>query len=200
MQVPCDRDSVSGRHLSITVNDDGSIVAEDLNSTNGTYLKDSTGAFHRIYKKQVAESDILRLGATGAGSFTISVHRALNPDDTYAYEFRQLKKQLRIQRQLEHEKEKKIEINGWISKCSGIIVIGLCALAGSISGVDIDPNVRYVLIACAPVAVGLIFGSTSKQLKALRKRREKTLVCPRCNRPLSEFDLEQGQCSRCKAK
>lgn len=156
--------------------------------------------FNRVYSKQILESDIIRLGNGGANSYTFTAHRVLNPDESYAYEFKQLKKLVRLQKEKEEKKEKKIELNGWISKLSGLAVIGLCAIAGSFEGVNIDPNIRYILIACAPVVVGLLFKGDAKSLKILRKKREKLLVCPKCGRPVSEFDIEQGQCSRCKAK
>lgn len=129
-----------------------------------------------------------------------AAHRAFAQDDSYVYEFKQLRKLLKHQKDKEMKQEKKIEITGWISKLSGLAVIGLCAVIGSIKGINIDPNTRYILIASAPVVVGLIFSGDTKRLKDLRKKKERILLCPKCGRPISEFDIELGQCSRCKAK
>lgn len=200
IKIPDDREGVSGRHAQIIVDDDGKWLIEDMGSTNGTYVRDGSGEFRRVDKAEIRETDIIRLGKAGANSFVFTAHRILSPDDSYAYEFRQLRNALMEQRAAEAKKEKKIEMNGWISKLSGLGVILLCAIIGSFSGVNIDPNTRYILIACAPVAVGLFFSGDVKSLKALKKRREKILLCPKCNRPVSDFDIEEGQCSRCKAK
>ncbi|MDE5975337.1 MAG: hypothetical protein K2G69_02170, partial [Muribaculaceae bacterium] len=154
----------------------------------------------RIFTKEIKENDIIRLGPDGANGFVFMAHRVVAPDDSYAYEFRQLRRQARGQLEKEKKKEKKIEINGWISKVSGLAAMGLCSLAGSVAGLSVSPNTRYMLIACAPVLVGLIFSGDAKALKELRKKREKLFLCPKCGKPLAEFDIEQGQCSRCKAK
>lgn len=200
IKIPADRDAVSGQHVKITVSDDGFWRLDDLNSTNGTFIRDENGDFHRIYTRHIQESDIIRLGNGGANSFIFTAHKALHPEDNYTYEFRQLKKQLLIQKEKEAKKEKRIELNGWLAKLSGLGMIALCAIIGSINGVSINPDTRYILIASAPVVVGLLFNGDAKSLKALKKKREKVLTCPKCGRPVSEYDIEQGQCSRCKAK
>ncbi|MDE7413643.1 MAG: FHA domain-containing protein [Muribaculaceae bacterium] len=200
LPVPADRVGVSGEHLKIRVSDDGRWHLEDLNSANGTYIRDDNGEFHRVYSKDITENDIIRLGNKGANSYTFMARRVKAPEDTYYHEFKQLKKLVARQKEEEAEKEKRIEINGWISRVAGLAVIGICALIGSISGVDIDPNTRYILIACAPVVVGLLFSGDPKKLKALRQRRSKIMLCPKCWKPISEYDVEYGQCSRCKAK
>ncbi len=200
IKIPANKNGVSGQHVKITVSDEGIWKLEDLHSSNGTFVRDEDGEFNRVFTSQINESDVIRLGNGGANSFIFTAHRAIAPDSPYTYEFKQLRKLLARQLEREHKKEKKIEINGWISKLSGLAVIGICAILGSIKGINIDPNIRYVLIACAPVVVGLLFSGDTKALKALRKKREKLLLCPNCGLPISEFDIQQGQCSRCKAK
>lgn len=200
VKIPADKNAVSSHHVKITIADDGVWTLEDLNSPNGTYVRDENGEFQRVYKKQIVETDIIRLGSAGIASMVFMARRVTTPDSTsYAYEFRQLKQLRKQQAEKEAAMEKKIERNGWISKCAGLGAIGVCALLGSIDGVNIDPNVRYVLIACAPVIAGVCFSGDAKALRALRARRSKILVCPRCQRPISEYDIDQGACSSCKA-
>lgn len=200
VRVPDSCASVSGRHVKITVDDYGNWMLEDLNSTNGTFVRDDKGEFTRVYTKKISKNTIIRLGPAGAGSFVFTAAHVLAPaHDDYDYEFRQVRKLMEKQLEDERKKEKVIERNGWIAKCAGFAVIGICAILGSIKGVDIDPNMRYILISSAPVIVGLLFKGDASALRALKRRREKIIVCPRCERPLSEFDVEHRQCSRCKA-
>ncbi|MBD5296307.1 MAG: FHA domain-containing protein [Bacteroides sp.] len=200
IKVPANKVGVSGRHAKIVIASDGSWYLEDLSSTNGTFIRNEDGEFIKVFSKQIKDSDIIRLGNGGVNSFTFTARRIIANDESYAYEFKQLKRALKLQREKEAEKEKKIELNGWISKLSGLGAIAVCALLGSIEGVTIDPNTRYILIACAPVVVGLIFSGDQKAYKALRRKREKILTCPKCGKPLPEYDIEEGQCSRCKAQ
>lgn len=200
VKVPLDKDGVSGRHAMISINDDDVWMLQDLDSTNGTYVRDGDGEFHRIYSKCISEKDVVRLGGGGAGSFVFVAHRVTDDSDSYAYEFRQLRKLLVAQRAAETSLERRNELYGWLSKLSGLAAIGLCAGLDALCGINIDAYTRYFLIACAPVAVGLAFAGRSKSMKKLRKKREKILVCPKCGKPLSEYDIEDGQCSRCKAR
>jgi hypothetical protein len=200
IKIPADSEAVSSQHAKITIDDNGCWMLSDLHSTNGTFTRDDNGEFQRVFTKQILESDVIRLGNGGANSFIFMAHRVIAPDDTYLYEFKQLRLLLRRQRERESKQEHKIELNGWISKTSGLVIVFLCWLIGMVNGINVDPNFRYLLIAFAPIIVGLIFNGDRKRLIALRKKREHILICPRCGRPISEFDIEQGQCSRCKAK
>lgn len=200
VKIAPDKNAVSSHHAKITITDDGVWTLEDLRSANGTYVRDANGVFQRVFKKQITETDVIRLGAGGIASVIFTARRVTDPDASYAFEFRQLKLMKKDQLERETQMEKRIERNGWISKCAGLGAIGLCAILGSFEGVNIDPNVRYVLIALAPVIAGLCFAGDTKALKVLRARRSKILVCPRCQRPLSEYDIEQGACSSCKAR
>lgn len=94
IKIPAAKDAVSGQHVRITINDNGIWKLEDLKSSNGTYVRDENGEFHRVYNKQIHESDIIRLGNGGANSFIFTARRILALDDSYAYEFKMLRKEL----------------------------------------------------------------------------------------------------------
>lgn len=116
IKIPAAKDAVSGQHVRITINDNGIWKLEDLKSSNGTYVRDENGEFHRVYNKQIQESDIIRLGNGGANSFIFTARRILALDDSYAYEFKMLRKELQKQKELEEALAKRANINGWISK------------------------------------------------------------------------------------
>ncbi len=200
IKIPEDKSVVSSHHIKITISDNGIWKLEDLQSANGTYIRDDEGQFHRVYNKQIHENDIIRLGNGGVNSYVFTARKAVAPDESYAYEFRQLRKLLKKQREDEAAKEKKLELNGWLTSATGAVVYGLTWVIGALFDISIDPTVRFGLMALAPILVKTCFSGDARDLKNLRKKREKILVCPNCGRPIAEFDIEQGQCSRCKAK
>ena len=85
VKVPLDKNGVSGTHAKISIGDNGVWMLCDLDSTNGTYVSDDLGVFHRIYSKEISEDDIIRLGSGGASSFVFTAHRVLDDADDYSY-------------------------------------------------------------------------------------------------------------------
>ena len=91
VKVPQHCNSVSGRHVKITVDDHGCWALEDLDSTNGTFVRDDKGVFHRVYTKRISKDTIIRLGGGDSGSFVFTAGHLLAPaHDAYEYEFLQL--------------------------------------------------------------------------------------------------------------
>lgn len=201
VKVPQHCNSVSGRHVKITVDDHGCWALEDLDSTNGTFVRDDKGGFHRVYTKRISKDTIIRLGGGDSGSFVFTAGHLLAPaHDDYEYEFLQLKRMMGRQLEEERKKEKIMKRNGWIAKFAGFAVIAICFVLDRLKVASVPPDLRYILISSAPVVMGVLFNGNAVSLKAVRRRREKVIVCPRCERPLSEFDVEHRQCSRCKAR
>ena len=193
-------ESVSNEHTSVTIDNNGVWTLEDLDSPNGTYIRNASGEFNQVYKKIISEDTVIRLGRGGHHGCIFTGHQLISTPGDYSYEFRNLKKALARQQADEAMMQAKSERNGWISKCSGMAAIAICALLGSIDGINIDPNTRYILIASAPIIVGLLFRNDKAAMAQLRQKRQKLIVCPKCGRPLSEFDVENMICPSCKAR
>lgn len=202
LKVPDDKIAVSGRHVRITISDNGIWKLEDLNTPNGTFIRDENGDFVRVYSKQIKDSDIIQLGNGGANSFTFTARRAFNPDDSYAYEFSQLQKMLKKSKEEEQKKEKRANITSWIISGGALLANGVIILISAILNTEPNPQARVYVLMLAPIILKMLFGNDSKAVKKVKKKREKFMICPnpKCSRRLSEFDIEQGQCSRCKAK
>lgn len=62
-----------------------------------------------------------------------------------------------------------------------------------------DPLVRCSITGAMPAVLGLAFIGDGSVTKSLKKQRTKLLRCPKCGHPISDFDIENRQCSRCKA-
>ncbi len=203
--VPAEKEKVSGSHAKIIVDDSGEWELMDLGSGNGTYVKDANGDFKRIDRRKIKEYTVIRLGKEGHDSFTFTAHRVLDPDASYEYEFRSLRKLLKLQIKEEEALEERNARNMKIVKAASPIAMGLCILAQyAIPGMKDDVNLNLWLsrgaMALAPVVIGVFFGIDTRGAKALRKKRLKVLTCPKCGYPVSEFDIQNMQCSRCKAK
>ncbi len=203
--VPAEKVGVSGRHAKIIVCDNGQWEIEDLSSSNGTFVKDRDGNFQRVFKKVISENTVIRLGQEGHSSFVFIAHRALADEDSYAYEFRQLKKLLKYQLADEEAMEKKNSRNMKIVKFASPLAMALCIGAQYVvPALKNDPGLNLWIsrgaMAAAPVIIGFFFGIDTRSVKALKQRRLKNLTCPKCGYPVSEFDIQNMQCSRCKAK
>ena len=195
VKIPSAKVCVSGTHAKITVSDNGVWELEDLNSPNGVFIRDENGDFQKVFKKQINETSIIRLGNGGADSFIFTAHRILCGDDSYSYEFHQLRKQLKKQLGKEAKHEKKVLLHGWLAKLSGIVAIGLTYIISK----DMDPLIRCSITGAMPAVLGVAFIGDGSVTKALKKQRAKLLRCPKCGHPISDFDIENRQCSRCKA-
>lgn len=191
---PITNDGVSLRHARL-FNINGQLVLEDLGSRNGTFIKNEAGEFDRISRVNVKETDIIRLGSGGVHSITFWVHHLLveDPND-YSYEFHHLIKTYRddFRPQLD-ALWKKNDMRDWCSIGAPIVGLGLSFLFSS------DPLMIRMSITLPALAVGVFFLGFAKKMRLLNNHRQRTIVCPRCGRPLSDFDIEQQQCSMCKA-
>ena len=203
--VPADKLGVSGQHVRIVIDDDGVWHLEDLKSANGTYIRDDNGDYQRVYKKTINRNTVIRLGQQGHNSFTFMASRLIAPDNSYEYEFMHLKKLLARQAEEEEALERRNARNMKIVKAASPIAMALCIGAQYIiPGMKNDANLNLWIsrgaMAVAPVAIGMFFGIDARGMKQLKQKRLKILTCPKCNYPVSEFDIQNMQCSRCKAK
>ena len=73
---------VSRYHAALTREDNGDLLLEDLDSTNGTFVND-----HQIMKKKVSAGDKISLGT----NYTLYVSDLLKSDNDYSDEFARLK-------------------------------------------------------------------------------------------------------------
>lgn len=188
-------DSVSRRHARLTETDNGQLVLEDLNSTNGTYVRDEKGQFRQIRKACVERDSVVRFGLAGVHSYTCWVNHLLVSDPTdYSYEFRRIMRLYDTEvRARQEQLWKRNDLREWA--CIAAPLVGLCL---SFAFPD-NPLMIRMSITIPTMAVSLFFMGMSRKMRMLARYRQSYVVCPCCGRPLSDHDLEQQQCSFCKA-
>lgn len=193
---------VHGEHCRITINNGNNWTIEDLKAPqgNGVYIRDKDGVFRRVTYGQISPNDIIRLGPEHAQSFTFMAHHLITPND-YKYEFgymSHLDSKLRKEEEAQAASMKKHML-------VQIIVPLICALLTFSVRLfrDIDSG---ILAAIAPVMMvvpaGIIryfYRNDNDKLKEIKARRPKLVQCPKCWYALSDHDLHQHRCSRCKA-
>lgn len=204
-KIPGDKTFVGHEHAIIEIDDYGRWTLTDNNSKNGVYVRDNDGNYERVYQTEITPTTVVRLGPENVHSYEFWAQRvvATDPKD-YSSEFMTLKQTLRMFKETEDEVAKKAELYNWISSCSGVvaslIMILVMALGKDNDGVSNNSFVvRMMLMSAVPVAVKLVLPKPAKKLKALRERRAKVIRCPNCGAPLTDYDVNQGQCPRCKA-
>lgn len=188
-------DGVSAQHARLIVDGSGRLILEDLSSRNGTYVKNKAGEFERISRAVVTETDIVRLGSGGIHSITFWVHHVLvsDPND-YSFEFRHI-----IEKYNNEYKPrlaallKKSDMRDWCSIGAPIVGLALSFLFSN------NPLMIRMSITLPALAVGVFFLGFAKKMRMLNSERTHNIVCPHCGRPLSDFDIEQQQCSACRA-
>lgn len=198
IQIPATAQGVSGQHAKITITNSGEWVLDDLDSANGTYVRNDNGDFTRVHSVTISPESIIRLGF-GASSYTFMAYRVNSEDTGYTREFQHLRHQLKKQVEKESQVESEADRHGWISRLAGVAVMGIC-FALPLVGLDVDMTTRLMLTAAAPAIAGILFKGDKERLKEIRRRRSKVLVCPNCGYPISEFEIEQGGCRSCKAQ
>lgn len=195
-------ESVHGEHARITITEQGGWILEDLKggNSNGTYIQGEDGEFHKVYRVNITPDTVIRLANGGHRSYTFMAHRVLAVENDFSYEFKILRKMYKKQLAQEKKQEALNVRNGWIAKCSTLVPYLFCPVVETCMEVKIDVNIRYALIMVSPIIAGLFFRNDNAKLKKIKERRLKIFVCPKCGRPLSEFDINNMQCSICKAE
>lgn len=190
-------DGVHSEHAVITIDDNGQWILEDLKGDggNGTFVRTDNGDWKRVYRVAVTPETVIRLASGGHHAYTFMAHRVLQNRDDFGYEINEVRKIYTHLRDEEEAEEKRLQR----LKSLPMIVSAVCLIA---SFVATNISAVRVIMGSQAIIIGLIsyFFGGNNQIKNIRDKRRKLVVCPRCQRPMSDFDLENRQCSICKAK
>ncbi len=190
--------AVSREHAKIIVQDNGDWFLEDLNSTCGTFVADANGKWIRVSRLRITPSTKILLGppTINGFSFTASyVEQNLDP----AWEDLQFR--LNELREDERKFKRRAKNMGWMQKAAAAFgVLVAVAIVAAIGDKQQELLINRVCMIAAPIVVGFVADKMLSGREELVKRRSK-LICPnpKCRRPLSERDIEYGECPYCKS-
>ena len=192
---PITQDGVSGRHASLTIRTDGTWVLEDLNSTNGTYIRNKDFVFERVGRKVIEKDTIIRLGSddTIRSLQFMAVRLVAGPKD-FSFEFGLLKSKWDGLMERRDKLEKQIALMSYLPVGASVLLLGATI---SVNDIHVIRGVMFLPSILSPVIN--TFGK--KKLKKLNEEVKHTFVCPNpnCGMPLTETEVKRGKCLKCKA-
>lgn len=195
-------EAVSRHHAQITINEHDEWYLEDLDSSNGTYIRqDSDGSFVRIGKTRITPMTFVSLGPDNDKGCTFYARQVVrgnygNFKEEYEY--------MNDKEDEYDEKEKildgnikKIRIAGPIIMILAVFLITGIPFINSILG-DYAIQIRIALSSMSGILIALYDGSARK--KALKDEREKFHHCPNpgCSHKLKTSEIRNMRCSKCK--
>ena len=187
---------VSREHARVTIDDRGNWTLEDLNSANGTFVRNAAGRLVRVGTMPITPDTYICLGPdTALGCKFYACHLLAETDD-YSREFALLQKYSAEFVDKTARVERTSEI---VTKTIGII--SLLLLVGSFLIANSGTNVLLLRLGTALSTCSSLLYSPKKTLKHLRDHYADLFNCPNpnCNSKLSQKEIDDCQCSRCKA-
>ena len=137
---------VSRQHARITIGGDGVWTLEDLNSTNGTFIRNEIGEMRRVGTLEITPMTFICLGPSNANGCSFYATHLVNPDD-FITEFQYLNQlEDKFDAQEEHADKMARTIRMLIA------VVSFIALVGSF------------LVSHGPLQVGLLRVGTAVSL------------------------------------
>lgn len=188
---------VSRHHAQITIDDNGAWTLRDLNSTNGTYIRnETTGKLIRITQIRITPMTFISLGSDNTLGCSFYARQVTAPGN-FNDEFLSMRERQReIDGQIERVEKRGSLVNiaawGMVAAIIGIVYL-LTDDHGS--GMMI---MRMGLFGAIPRIVPILF-NTKKRTKRLRRQAELFRQCPNpeCQHVLSQREIEQLNCAKC---
>lgn len=194
-------DGVSAVHASLTIMSDEDWILQDENSTNGTYIQNEQGNFERIESKHITPRTIIRLGDETVNGITFMASLLVKKkSDDYSMEFYEIKRQ--YENYLEDRKKQRRRSQ--LKKLIPSVLAILCAvvtLFPPISTMEsaIQMRVMRILMLLPPMLTPFIGINDVNHADQLKDKYKRLLACPKCGKPLNEYEITKGKCSSCQA-
>jgi len=187
---------VSREHARLVIDDAGQWTLTDLDSSNGTFVRNDAGEWERISKKKISEDAYICLGPDNANGCKFYARHVLSPDD-YSADFDQLEDMDNaIQSKREATEQRARMIRKLIAIVSGVALVGSFIVPGD--------GLRMLLLrigTLVSMASTLLF-DPQKDKQQLKDLRDKLYGCPNpgCFHMLTPKEVHNRRCSKCKAQ
>ncbi|MCD8297630.1 MAG: FHA domain-containing protein [Prevotella sp.] len=186
---------VSRKHATITIDDSGIWRLEDLNSTNGTYIRSEDGETRRVATVEINELTFIRLGPDNVNGCCFYARQLLGVDN-FTKEFEYLN-EIEDKFELKEKKAEKVSkyMRYAIALISGIALLGSLAVKGSL-------QIMLLRLSSIVSMISSIFYDPVSKKKKISGEREKFYHCPnpKCSHILTVKEIRTMQCAKCKAK
>lgn len=194
-------DGVSREHAKITITDHGDWYLEDLDSSNGTYVRDeSTGEMIPVSgKKLISPMTFIFLGPDNSKGCCFFAKQA----DKYG-NFTE-ERQYLVDKEEEFDRRSE-ELESNIKKMRIIGPLSIIIMVFVITGIPVITDllgnhateIRLVLSSMSGIVIALYDGSTRK--KKLQDERERWHHCPNpcCSNKQTTKEIKNMRCSKCK--
>lgn len=194
-KFPITNAGVSRKHAKITIDDSGNWKLEDLGSKNSTYIQTPTGEYVQIDCKRIDPNTKIRLGDETVGGIHFIARQAVAVGDDFLPDFKDLKEKVEKLNEERKAIKKKLKMQRVI-----IALVPLLLLFVSMLPV-FSKEMQMVVMRASLVASSLlsIVFINSEALEDWSKRRNKIIRCPnpKCNKVLTDEEVETFQCYRC---
>lgn len=186
---PITMDGVSGRHAQITIDGDNWLL-EDLNSRNGTFIREENGEVRRITKMNITPMTFIYLGPTNSYGCSFYAHQVVKPGD-FHQDFNYMYEKLQ-------ELETKVQRMEKLQKFVKLIQSLSMVLAISLAMIFQNMVIRIGITIVAALIPWLFNGSERK----LRKKYSRFFACPnpKCTNILTDVAVERRRCPECRNK
>ena len=191
---------VSKEHAKLTVeNVNGREVwtLTDLDSSNGTMVRDEHGDYVQIVKKVITPDTYICLGPDNANGCRFFACHAFNAGN-YAAEFNYMEEN---EQMLRAKSDKLESTTNNIRKL--IAIVSAVALVGSFILKD-NHDMQLIMLRIGTVvsAVSTMFFDPNKHKKQLKDMRSKLFECPNpaCDHTLTPKEIHNHRCAKCNAK
>ncbi len=187
---------VSHVHAQVTIDDNGTWTLKDLNSTNGTYIRDANGAFIRVDEIAITPDTFICLGPDNSQGCMFYACHLLNDKDDYHHEFKLLSNYAK-KYTAEFNKAEKQSV--YIMK--GIAVISLLLLLITLFMPVGWLSMNLLRVGTALSTLYSLFANPKKTLMRINEKAKGFYRCPNpgCSYKLTASDIENCQCPRCRA-
>lgn len=190
---PIKGQAVSSHHATVEQYDDGTLILRDENSVNGTYVRNDQGEFLRVSHVKVRMNSVVRLADQTVNGCTFTVSRLFKTDpNNFMEEFQELRR-VQAQSRQEWDALQRRAVNMRFVP----VLLSAGAFLASLPLTNLMA-VRGLMILPSLVTPFLGVGDM-KRMRRHNEKYRKLLVCPRCQKPLSEDMVSRGQCGYCQA-